>query len=275
MSHVYSFSLISCLCFQSYSFFHSRNIYRLFIIASVLGLVVLIRPVNVLIILFLPFFAGSRAVIKSSFQLTKRNYFKCLGAFITFLSIISFQLIIYKFETGRFLIDTYPNEHFNLLQPHFIRFLFSYKKGLFLYSPILLFTILGLFYLCKKNIYQFYIASFFLFITFYILSSWWNWWYGWSYGCRPFTDFLAIFAILLAIGIESIKKYIIKILLCVVFIVLIFVNQIQTYQYRHLIIHGEKMDREHYWRCFLRIDQLINNKNTNQDLLNDIPQLAK
>lgn len=50
-------------------------------------------------------------------------------------------------------------------------------------------------------------------------------------------------------------------------ILLILICQIQTYQYRHFYIHGEKMDKEHYWRVFLRVDLLITNNNPNKDLL--------
>jgi hypothetical protein len=94
---------------------------------------------------------------------------------------------------------------------------------------------------------------FFAFFT-YIVSSWWNWWYGGSFSSRVYVDILVLFMLPLAFMIDAARKKLHKILLIAGLFLIIALCQIQTYQYRYYIIHWENMTKEKYWDNFLKLD---------------------
>jgi hypothetical protein len=193
MSHVYSFGFVSAFIFFSHKFFYSNSSKSVLAMGICFGIICLIRPINGLIIFGLPSMAKDLNQIKSliSNLFNAKKYF--LLAILFFISIVSIQAIIYKISTGHFWIYSYTNEGFNFLNPHFMDTLFSYKKGLFLYTPVYLASLLGLFYLGKKSKFKtISFISFFIFIT-YIFSSWWMWFYGGSFSSRVFVEYLPFF----------------------------------------------------------------------------------
>lgn len=268
MSHIYSFSFITTFLFYSKKYFEKPSTGLIFILSILLGIIVLIRPVNGLIILALPFVSGDLKVFKTGMNFLLGKYSQLVLSIFIFVSIVSIQFFIYKIQTGHFFIDTYVGETFNWLSPHPIDFLFSYKKGLFVYTPILLICLFGLIILFKQNRYRFYSILFFLVVLIYVLSAWWSWWYGGSFGTRVIVEYYSIFVLLLLILMERINQSKLKFVLYSMLFIAIVVSQIQTYQYRYYHIHWEKMDKEHFWNSFLRIDLLTKKINPNQDLLN-------
>jgi len=82
-------------------------------------------------------------------------------------------------------------------------------------------------------------------------------------------EYYAILGLLLYYTYDFLRAKWSKIIFSSAIILLIAVCQIQTYQYRYYFIHWEKMDKEHYWNVFLRID-LLNKQNPNADLLNEL-----
>ena len=94
----------------------------------------LIRPVNGMIIFIIPFVAGDKTNLFSGFSFMKRNIKSIIIALLLFVSTVFIQLLIYKIQTGVFFVDSYPGEKFNWLNNNMFNFMFSYKKGFFLYS---------------------------------------------------------------------------------------------------------------------------------------------
>ena len=83
----------------------------------------------------------------------------------------------------------------------------------------------------------------------FILSSWWSWWYGGSFGSRVLVEYLPVFGLLLALLLNRYKRFFLKIIL----VMLIAFCQFQTYQYRYYLIHWEDMTREKYFNVFLKL----------------------
>jgi len=80
-------------------------------------------------------------------------------------------------------------------------------------------------------------------------------------------EFYSFFAILFIDALQFFEKIILrKIFISFVFIMII-ICQIQTYQYRYNHIHWSEMNKERYWKVFMRVDLLIRNENPNADLL--------
>jgi len=256
MSHIFSFAFVSMFLYYFKLYFLSYKKKYILILAIVLGIIVLIRPLNVLIILILPFAAGSFSSLKKGVTLAFQRYLWLLYGFIVFFGIVSIQLIIYKISTGYFFVDSYGEEGFNFLSPHIFDILFSYKKGLFLYTPIFLVSLTGGYFLWKTSKFEFYSIFGFLLIITYVFSSWWMWYYGGSFSSRVYVEYIPIFMILLSISLKGIKIKLVKSALVSIIILLIVVCQIQTFQYRYGFIHWSEMNKEKYWEVFMRIDKL-------------------
>ena len=125
------------------------------VFSFLLGLIVLIRPVNGYVLFSLPFLAGSSGNLKSAVRSLLNHKTSLLIGFILFILTISIQLTIYKFSTGSFFLYSYVGEGFQFLHPHMIDFLFSYKKGALLYTPLLLVALSGLIPLFRMNRFSF------------------------------------------------------------------------------------------------------------------------
>ncbi len=254
MSHVYSFAFVAMFCFHVKKYFLQYQSKDLFVSMALLGMIFLIRPVNVLIVLAIPFFAGSISELISGFYSVKKNAKAFTSGVIAMLLLVGIQSLIYKISTGQFWVYSYGEEGFNFTDPHFIDILFSYKKGLFLYTPVYLVSLAGMYFMYKKNKFQAAALFSFLVIITYVLSSWWSWWYGGSFSSRVYVEFIPLFAIALGFLLQSLQKAA-KISINVVLVLLIVLCQLQTYQYRYYIIHWENMTKEKYWDVFLKLDK--------------------
>ena len=256
MSHIYSFAFVSMFFYYVKKYFDLLQNKYIPVIAIILGIIILIRPINALILVAVPFAAGSYSSLKTGLQTMFQDKLRLGFSVLITIAIASVQLIIYKISTGHFFIDSYGEEEFNFMSPHFFDILFSYKKGLFLYTPIFLISLTGGYFLWKSSKYEFYsLFGFLVFIT-YIFSSWWMWYYGGSFSSRVYVEYIPLFMILLAISLERIKVKSIKNLYLSLVVLLIIVCQIQTFQYRYFDIHWSEMNKEKYWDVFMRVDKL-------------------
>ena len=256
MTHVYSFAWISFFLYHAKKLVISASRKSLLLVSLSLGIIFLIRPQNIIVVLLFPFLAGSFTHLSGflkSFAHQKTNF--SIGA-VVFVIIIFIQLLLNKLSCNSFFADTYPGESFNFLQPHFVDILFSYRKGLFLYTPFYLVCFGGFYYLYKQNSkWESFSLALFLIALIYLLSSWHNWWYGGSFSSRVFVDYLPLFALLFGLLIQNITMISRRILLGIS-IVLVFFCQMQIYQYRYNQITWDGMTKERYWDVFLRLDRI-------------------
>lgn len=256
MSHLYSFTAITWFCVTIRKYFAgSKNKYLVYS-ALLLGMIALIRPVNLLVVLAIPFLAGSSEKLETGIKSFFSKPWFSVITIACFILPFSIQLVIYKISAGSFIVDSYDQWGFNFLNPQISNFLFSYRKGMFLYTPMLFLSLTGFIYLFRSSRYQFYSLLGFLFIVIYIFSSWFMWYYGGSFSQRVMIEFYPFFAIMLATAIQEIKNRAIKKLFLSLIVILLLVSQIQTYQYRRMQIHWSDMNKEKYWEVFMRIDKL-------------------
>ena len=257
MSHVFSFALVSLFYYYSRTYFLRNNKHHLLKLFLLLGLIVLTRPINGLIVFIIPFASGNFLTLKKGLIFSIRDKLWFILAVCVFLCVISIQLVIYKISTGSFFIYAYAEEGFNFLSPHIAAILFSYKKGLFLYTPLFLVAFAGCYFLWRTSRFEFFSWIGFFFVITFVLSSWWMWYYGGSFSSRVYVEYIPIFMIPLAIALNQIKRRPFKQIFLSLIVVLIIACQIQTYQYRYFQIHWSDMTKEMYWENFMRIDRLI------------------
>lgn len=144
MSHVYSFAAVTGFLYFIRCFFLSPSRKYLLLAAAALGIVALLRPVNIVVFFAFPVMAGEWENVKAGFRWIEKNIFPAIVAVLLFLAICFVQLYVYYWHTGHFFVWAYRDEGFDFLHPHFLGTLFSYEKGLFVYTPVLLLAIPGL-----------------------------------------------------------------------------------------------------------------------------------
>lgn len=266
MSHIYSFYFITGFLYFSKKLFITQQVRFFYFMSFMLGMVILIRPLDGLIILCLPFIAGNyTTLITTTKNLLK---FKTISiSFIVFISILSLHLIASYIQTGNFFIWSYPDAGFNFLNPEFFKVLLGFRKGLFIYTPILIITSIGLLFLFRRNMFAYGCLILFFIILTYFISCWWMWYYGPSFSQRPFVEFYGLVCIVLAILLNTISNKIIKGALYFLFSLFIILNLIQSYQYQKSIISSWDMNYEKYKYTFLQTgDEYIKCLGGNNDL---------
>lgn len=254
-SHIYSLFALTAFLFFAKRFFNQQNL-RDFIWACIcLGLILLVRQVNLIIIFALPFIAGSWSNFKSGITLLFKNYKTLVVGFTCFVGLAFLQCLAWYFQTGHWIVYSYQGERFYFDDPHFIDILFSYKKGLFIYTPIVLISILlSIYWLVKKMFYLWLSYTLFFVLLTYVLSSWWSWYYGCSYGLRAYIDYYALLFLPFAIAINHLRLvYAAIILFFASFTIPLTI--IQTYQYKRFILHWIDMNEKTYWEVFLKTDE--------------------
>lgn len=256
MSHVYSLAFVSWFVFLSKKYLLTFNPRLIPGLALAFGMVLLIRPVNGLVLLAWPFLAGDFFVLKRAVAGLFKKPVWLSAALTVFAGVVSVQLFLYKASVGEYFIYAYGNEGFNWLHPHMGDMLFSYKKGLFLYTPVLLVSFFGLYFLGKESPFSVWTwALFFLLLT-YIFSCWWMWFFGGSFSARVFVEYVPLFMILLGIALRDVRPGWRRTGFVALLFALLAICQIQTYQYRYYQIHWSDMTGEKYWDVFLRPDKI-------------------
>ena len=255
MSHAYSFAAIAAFLFFSKSIFEDRKASCIIPAFIALGFIIIIRPFNVLILLAIPFLAGSFENLKNGFMFLFRNYkITSVAATISFL-IVSLQFIIWHKQTGHYIVYSYSTERFYFDKPNIMNVLFSYRKGLFIYTPLCFISLLGFGFLNKKNKFAAMALLLFFGVLIYIMSCWHQWFYGASFGFRPMIEFYPLFALLILFSLQMLKKIRYSIPFILICILFLYVNQIQAYQYRTFILHWDNMTNFKYWKVFLKTEK--------------------
>lgn len=255
-SHVYSFFLISAFIWVIRSYFMNHGGKLIVMALILLGLIIIVRPVNVLVLCFLPVLTPSfRILIKEIKYLIQKQFsWFALGIF-TLILILSIQCVNSYLQTENAFKYTYGEEGFNFLNPQFFKFLFSYHKGFFLWTPwwLLVFVCSSIVLIgIKKWYYLFGFLGAFIIIV-YVFSSWHAWSYGASIGQRPMVDFYAVFILAFIPILKWGKKWISYLLLGLAFPVCLLM-QVQIMQYEKAIIVWDGMNKEIYWKTFLILD---------------------
>lgn len=257
MSHVYAFSMIACFLNIAHSWVIENSWKKLLLAFFILGLVTLVRPVNFIIILIVPFFFSSWKQFSLRFlELIQKRIGQLLVAILLFLLPILLQLSAVYDITGKLGLYTYPGEGFtNALHPEIINVLFSFHKGFFIYAPVFFILFIAYYYFFRYSNRYFVLGwSMLISLWIYIISSWWCWDYGGGLGMRTMVDLFP----LLLFPLLALFKFSHKIILTftIVFCVLCSgMYQIYQLQYTRAILDCCAMDGNNYWDVFMKTDK--------------------
>lgn len=267
-SHAYSFFTVCSFIFYLLKTKENDSSKNIFITTLLFSLIVVIRPVNIIILLLIPFFFEGFKPLVAFF---KRILFskKIIPLLIGGIIPAFIQCWLWYMQTGNWIEWSYKQEGFYFTHPEFFRSLFSFRRGLFIYCPLLFISLFGFYFLWKESKWKATWLFIFLFAFTYIIAAWWHWTYGDTFGMRPFNDVLPIFLILLACLLQNLSR--IKKVVLTICIMATCLNLIYAYQYTHQIIRYSNMDRKKFFMVFLKVSEEYKNIFGG---VNDIPPYA-
>lgn len=185
-----------------------RRLSAFFVFGAIGGLAVLVRTQN-----------GLFWIIPFCFLLSRlwrtRDYWRILFQGLCFLSgafvVVSPQLSVWKVLNGHW-IHSPEAANINFSQFHIIEVLTSSYHGLFFWSPILILSIIGLFFLTRDDVEHGLPLLMAVLLQLCVLSTMRVWWQGASFGMRLLVNCTPIFCIGLAALYTRIKSPWIRIL---------------------------------------------------------------
>lgn len=259
MSHANLFLLFSAFLLCNYHWHKKQSISLSILLGLIIGLIALIRPTDVLIVSLFLFWPVSETFnLKDKIVFLLKNYkgilLMILMAFIIWIP----QFLFWKARTGHYLYFSYPGEQFFWSDPQLMNTLFSYRKGLFVYTPLISLAFIGFFFM-KGTIKE--IRNVIIVITLinvYMISCWWDWFFGGSFGARAFVQHFAYLSLPLASFVAFIferfeKKgwnHVLRLVTIIVVSLGMSINLMQTYQYSNNLIHYNSMTKKTYWLVF-------------------------
>ncbi len=254
MTHAYSFFTFSLLLWATLAWERSPSVGRAVLAGAALGLTVIIRPTNGVVALVPAAYLGARH-LWDGVPADRGRLLRHLLIAAGMAGIFSLPLFSYwKYATGEWITNPFGGGGtFYLDEPNFTGVLWSYRKGWFVYTPLMLSAIPGLF-LLRRYVPRMTVPLVACAVAIiYIAASYWAWWFGGSFGLRAFVELSSPLSLALAAfvawGSEETRR---RRIINTVFAVLIGLNLFQTYQYVRGYIHWDGMTRETYWAVFLR-----------------------
>lgn len=250
-THAYSFCAMAVFLLLVLRAATSSNAWTLVAAGAVFGLVVLIRPVNGIVLLAVPVMLGDRTWPTIATWWARRGAFA--AAVIAACAVIAIQPALWHMQTGHWLEWSYRGEGFYWSHPRIARVLFSFRRGLFLWTPVAIAFAACAVLLLRTDLRRAIWALVYWCAAIYVISAWWIWYYGGGFGLRPFIDHYPVLCIPFALVLTRAARGLRTALL--VFTVLASgLHLAQFYQFNHGLLHSESMDRRKYAFAFLHFD---------------------
>ncbi|HRG02071.1 MAG TPA: hypothetical protein PKZ75_13220, partial [Bacteroidia bacterium] len=129
---------------------------------------------------------------------------------------------------------------------------FSFRKGWLIYTPIMIFSLIGFYFLYKER--KGYFLPFFSYfiLIFYITASWSCWWYGTSFSSRAIIPAYSVLAIPFGYAFKNVFNHRLKLLIVPVILIMVFLNLFQSWQTSKGILDGSRMTKAYYKSVFLQ-----------------------
>jgi hypothetical protein len=246
-SHGYIFPLYVLILYTTIKWHKRPGMVWASLTGYIIGLATISRPTEA-IMLFIPLLwsTHTKEAAREKWSLVKKHKSHIVLAGIFGLVGILPQLIYWKIVTGNFIYDV--GSKWRFLNPYF-RVLFGWEKGWFIYTPITVFFIIGLFFI-KKFPFRKSVIWFCL-LNIYIVIAWDDWRYGGSYSTRALVQSYPVFALPFAAVIEIISQKKWRAVFYILCAYLLLVNLFQITQYCSTVLHYNDMNRQYYGRIYL------------------------
>lgn len=222
----------------------------------VFGLICLSRPTDFLTIipaLLWPLTIAGMSLKDELLALLHRK--KHLIAFLAPVVVCAMvQFSYWKYAGGSWLIDSYgnPAEGLDFLNPHTIPFLFSFKSGWFLYTPLMVLVLIYLTLRAFKKDRTMIVVLIYVALFIYISSAWTNWWYGGGFSQRAMVQSYVLLSLPLAGMVEYtfFKRRRFHVFIGVFISVFFVLSVWQTIQFKNHVLNGETVTPRYYFVSF-------------------------
>ena len=288
LSHNYLFTLYALLFFTTIRWHERPSYTKAFLLGLTCGLIALIRPSEIICVLIpLLWNAGSWRQFTFRFKVIKINLYYVLAFMVPALLVGSIQLWYWKSVSGEWLFYSYdnPGEGFRFFPPYIIDFLFSFRKGWLVYTPLMLFAFAGFYTLYQRHRAWFPALLVFVLLDLWIASSWSCWWYaGGSFSARAMLPAYVLLAVPLASLIEVVAEKRWKWIAAGAALFIIVINLFQTWQFEIGIMDKDRMTRDYYWAIFgktkidhVKLDNLllVERSNETKEVFTDFDRYSK
>jgi hypothetical protein len=246
-SHGYIFALYAIMLTLTYRWHQSPNTLLSFLMGGIFGLACISRPTEA-VMMFIPLLwnVQNKSDWKQKWQMVIQNPRFVISLLLGILLALSPQLLYWKKVTGLWIYDV--GSKWDFLNPHW-RVLFGPEKGWFVYTPITICMVLGLWLIREKKIR--YALITFCLLNIYIIIAWHTWRYGGSYSTRALVQSYPVFAIPLCAFVERVYSSNKKIIIAVLMFYLMGLNLFQIRQYNQTILHYDDMNWAYYRAIYL------------------------
>lgn len=257
--HTILLSLYAVLLWYTIRWHDKPNKFDAAAIGLLLGLIIVSRPSDIIAV-FVPLLWNiyDKESLQKKLLFIRKHYLHVIIlVFFTFLAGLP-QLLYYYVYTGKFFLSTYndPQSGFNFSNPRFAWVLFSFQKGWFIYAPLMIFSIVGLLPLWKKQKSVSLAITVHLLLNIFLLASFTS---LISYGWRAFIQSYALLALPLAAFISFIllrRSIVVKIFAGLVLLFFIPWSVLQGYQIMTEIIDPSRMTREYFVRIIGKTEKI-------------------
>lgn len=186
LSHSYSLNLMMVLVYYVLKLHKTEKQKNALIIGVVFGLLVLVRPFNLISILcLLVLFISWKEFVRFISILLKKSVF----VIVPFFLVVGIQLVLWKLQTGSFLVYSYGGEKFLWGTHDYYFALLGFRRGFLIYNPIWIFVLILLLFHIKRVSFNLFGLLVSLGIIIFLLSSWHSKLYGMSLGYRPLIEY--------------------------------------------------------------------------------------
>lgn len=250
--------LFMLMCWLIWSTIRWHEEYRFKHLAQIgcaITLMALVKPSEVLAVLIpLLWTVHSLPTLRAKIVLLWNKRWHLLLAFGICLLIAAPQMAYWHAKTGHFFYDSYKNAAvgLDLFHPHILELLFSYRKGWLIYTPVMLLGLIGLVQVIRSNKTMGWSLGIYFLVSFYIICSWTEWWYGAAYSCRPVITSYPILAIAIATLLSHIQRNWVKAGIAGFVVLCTALNLFQWWQLMAGIYDPYRTTKDYYWAIFLQ-----------------------
>lgn len=257
LTHNWLFTIYALLLLNSDNFYRKQSYPNAIKVGLLVGLAILVRPTEI-VALAIPFLLGIENISVSTlkkrlqFFLINREYILIASLFVILVG--SIQVIYWLYTTGQPLVYSYGGQGFSWLHPHFKDYMLSYRSGWLMYTPLLVFSFIGIIFLLLKGKNRVMVIIFFA-ISLYITSAWDVWWYS-GMGGRAMVQYYPVLFIPFCALIDYLfSTKILKWFVIPFILLLAYINIWFTYNAHFGGLYDSEgmMTKEYYWRVIGRL----------------------
>jgi hypothetical protein len=256
MPHAYIFFLSVLFLRYAIDWHENASHKNSVLLGIVTGLMILCRPFTILFLLvFFGYGVSGKKSLYGKIKFLLAHFKQVILIVVIIFLIFLPQMIYWKTITDEWLFNSYVDEKFYFNNPHLAETLVGFRKGWLLYTPLMIFSLAGLFFMRRKIPELSIVLPMFVVATVYLISCWWAWWFGGSFGHRGMIDIYALLAFPMAACYTSMlgERKLSRNTTTAVVVVLIGFQIFQTIQFRYGAIHDDGMTREAYFETFMKL----------------------